>query len=477
MLRVHAGGEDSGVIPAVACVEACFVRVFGAGPQEYELSLAGGAPVAGQELEPNDRAVDANELQPGAPMQGTYLSAEDEDWYRLPLSAGPTDALRVEVTAVAGVRPELEVRSLGDGALLATFRANEALYVRDLSLHLGQQAAMPDAGVADAGDADAGGAAVDAGVADAAATAVLDAGAADAGAAAGGAAVADLAAVPGYFLVVKGRSRHGAPLTPYTLTATVEPGAPGLEQEPNDDPRHATPMHEAAVGYLAPAGDQDWFRVHTDAPAVLHAELSGADRADLELAAYGPGDKPALLARVNEGGPREVEVLPAIGLPAGDSYLLVQSAPRQLEGKWVRDAEDRQNPYKLVVQLSPDDGSLEREPDNDATTAQALALPVAVKGFIWPRKDVDFFRFHVEAGHQPVSIFLSAVRGVDLGLRLYQLHGDQPPEVIGSSDAVRGEGEEKLVAVPLKEGDYAVEVQSPRNKDASASDPYTLRVQ
>ena len=55
--------------------------------------------------------------------------------------------------------------------------------------------------------------------------------------------------------------------------------------------------------------------------------------------------------------------------------------------------------------------------------------------------------------------------------------GDQPPEVIGSSDAVRGEGEEKLVAVPLKEGDYAVEVQSPRNKDASASDPYTLRIQ
>ncbi|MGE5047706.1 MAG: hypothetical protein ACM3PC_03990 [Deltaproteobacteria bacterium] len=467
VLRVHAGGEDSGVIPAVACVEACFVRVSGAGPQDYELSVAGGPPVAGQELEPNDRAVDANELQPGVAVQGTYLSGDDEDWYRLPLTAGPMDVLRVEVTAVEGVRPELEVRSLADGALLATFRANEALYVRNLSLHLGQQAAIPDAGVAnaDAGDADAG--AVDGGVADAAA------GAPDAGPAA-----SEVPPVPGYLLVLKGRSRHGAPLTPYTLTATVEPGAPGLEQEPNDDPHHATPIRETAVGYLAPAGDQDWFRIHTDAPAVLHAELSGADRADLELAVYGPGaDKPALLARVNEGGPREVEVLPAIGLPAGDSYVLVQSAPRQLEGKWVRDAEDRQTPYRLAVQLLPDDGSMEREPDNDAVTAQTLALPIAVKGYIWPRKDVDFFRFHVQAGHQPVSILLSAVRGVDLALRLYQLHGDQPPEIIGSSDAARGEGEEKLVSVPLKEGDYAVEVMSPRNKDASASEPYTLRVQ
>jgi hypothetical protein len=72
---------------------------------------------------------------------------------------------------------------------------------------------------------------------------------------------------------------------------------------------------------------------------------------------------------------------------------------------------------------------------------------------------------------------LPAVRGVDLQLRLYQLRGDRPPEVIGSSDSKRGDGEEKLIAVPLKEGDYAVEVSSPRHKDASASQAYTLTVQ
>jgi hypothetical protein len=444
ILRVHAGGEDPGVVPALACIEACFVRVSGAGPQAYELTVLGAEPQPGQEMEPNDRAVDATELQAGKPMQGTYLSLEDEDWYRLVLAPGATDVLRVEVTQVAGVRPELEVRALQDGALLATFRGTDALLVRDLSLHLGE---ARSAGVAGGGTEDGG---------------APDAGAAPAG----------------YYLVVKGKSRRGAPTTPYRLTATLEQGAPDLEIEPNDDPQHATPLRESATGFIAPAGDRDWYRIHAELPMVLHAELSGADRADLELLAYADAgsDKPRLIARVNEGGARETEVLPAVGIPAGDSFLMVQAAARELEGKWVRDGEDRQNPYRLLVQLSPDDGTTEREPNDSVAAAQQIPLPIALKGWIWQRKDVDVFRFHVEAGHAPVSVVLAAVRGVDLQLRLYELRGDRPPEVIGSSDAKRGEGEEKLLSVPLKEGDFAVEVSSPRNKDASASQPYTLTV-
>jgi len=462
LLRVHAGGDDPGLIPATTCLEACFVKVSGTGPQNYELSVLGVDPPAGEELEPNNRAVDATELQLGKPMRGTYLSAEDEDWFRLAVPPGSPEVLRIEVTAVAGVRPELEVRALADAALLATFRGSDGLFVRDLSLRLGEQA---DAGVADAGVLE------DAGVPDGGAASMdMDAGAGVTPSPSPGS---------GYYLVLKGKSRRGAPLIPYTLTATLEAGAPDLEIEPNDDPEHATPLRETATGFIAPAGDQDWYRVHADAPMVLHAELSGADRADLELAVYtsAGAEKPRLLARANEGGPREPEVLPAVGIPAGDSYVLVQAAARQLEGKWVRDGEDRQTPYRLAVQLAPDDGTTEREPNDDVASAQAITLPVALKGWIWPRKDVDVFRFHVAAGQTPVSVLLSAVRGVDLQLRLYQLHGERPAEVIGSSDVRRGEGEEKLVAVPLKEGDYAVEVSSPRNKDASASQPYTLSVQ
>src|SRR3989440_6204950 len=343
LLRVHAGGDDPGVVPALACLEACFLKVSGAGPQDYELTVLGAEPQPDEELEPNDRAVDATPLQPGKPMRGTYLSADDEDWYRLELKPSAMDALRIEVTAVAGARPELEVRALADASLLATFRGADELLVRDLSVHL---ADLPDGGAVDR--AGFGG-----GLAHEADGGVMDRG-----------LPATVPAGGGYYLVLKGHSRRGAPLTPYTITATLEAGAPDLEIEPNDDPQHATPLRDTATGFIAPVGDQDWYRIHSDAPAILHAELTGADRADLELAVFADGaaEKPRLLARVNEGGPREPEVLPAVGVPAGDSYLLVQAAARQFGGKWVRDGGGRQTPYRLAVPPVPHHGSTEDEP-------------------------------------------------------------------------------------------------------------------
>jgi hypothetical protein len=207
--------------------------------------------------------------------------------------------------------------------------------------------------------------------------------------------------------------------------------------------------------------------------------VSALDRADVELSVLAPGakptDRPVQLARSNEGGLREGEVIPAVRIPAGDSFVMVTGAARQLDGKWVRDAEDPDHLYKLTATLAPDDGSMEREPNDTLASAQEVPLPATTRGWIWPRKDVDVYRFHVPAGAPPATIRVSAVRGVDLQLRLFEVRGTSG-EVIGTSDSARGEGEEHLVAVPLKEGDYAVEVSSPRNKDASATQPYTLTI-
>src|SRR5207245_6656598 len=111
------------------------------------LTVAGTAPLEGRELEPNDRAVDATPMVAGKPVEGTYGWPEDEDWYRVEVrDAKPGQFLRVELTGVSGVRPEMEVRALQDGALLATGRAQiegDGVFLRDLRLALGTTGATP----------------------------------------------------------------------------------------------------------------------------------------------------------------------------------------------------------------------------------------------------------------------------------------------------------------------------------------------
>ncbi len=523
LVRLRSAAGDPLSLHQLVCTEACYLKLTGASGG-YTLTVLGGPPEPGLELEPNDRAVDATPLAAGEAMRGYYGSATDQDWFKLLLpELRPGQFLRLELSGVPGVRAGLEVRSL-DGTLVAEYRGaaeGEPIFIRNLattppplapplhtsaagledggtslkSLETPLKAPSADIRTADEASRDSG-TALD--IADAATsdsgTTPDDAGGSPADA---GAPVIDAGtpsgnsgpAPAGYYLVVKStylsRTKRGANAKdPYTLLASLESGPADLELEPNDDPQHATDLGPglSRSGYLAPAGDVDWYRVRADKASVLHVELSALERADVELSVWSapakPGDKPQLLARANEGGVKEGEVLPAVGIPAGDSFIKVESALRDVDGKKTRDGEDRQTLYKLTAQLAPDDGTLEREP-NDAAHPQPATLPFTVKGFIWPRKDVDVFQFHVPEGQPPITIRVSAVRGVDLQLELRQLgpDGKGPGETIGTADAVKGEGEESIVAVPVKPGDYQVEVSSPRHKDASATQGYTLSVQ
>ena len=539
LLRTRVVAGQPALIPAVVCAEACFVRASSADRASYTLSILGSAPRPDHEIEPNDRLIDATPLQPGARMQGTYGSPEDEDWYRIEVKdPKPGQFLRVELNGVAGVRAEMEVRGL-DGVLLETVRGGtvgEGISIRDLALvreteeadagvtavdgGVAQADGGVDGGVAAAGAVDAGVGALDAGAGgpdvdgggaigsppapdasafaapglpDAGAIATLapdagspDAGSSDAGSPDGG--VVGAAPAPhGFVFVVRSglypgprsRMRGADPRLPYTLFAALESGPDDLEIEPNDDAAHATPMGSGTrSGYLAPAGDADFYRIRTDQPMILRAEVSGLERADVEmqvLAASRAGGKPTLLARANEGGVREGEVIPALWIPAGDTYIAILGAARQLEGKSVRDAEDRDHLYKLTASLFPDDGTWEREPNDDPVRTTEVTLPAAIKGYIWPRRDRDCFRFHVPAGSGTLTTRVFPARGMDLQLRLWEIHGKRA-DVIGTADAVRGEGEEAMVAVPVREGDYAVEVSSPRNKDASPSEQYEVQI-
>src|SRR5438128_1549774 len=193
----------------------CACREKGAAPVPAAESPAAPAPPERiREQEPNDFQR-AQQIPARAVVTGSLEAPRDDGWFRVRVPAGKTlalrmelkpsamDALRIEVTAVAGARPELEVRALADASLLATFRGTDELLVRDLSVHLADlrdgglgDRRVADGVVADGGDADGG----------------LTDGGFPAGAAAGG----------GYYLVLRGHSRSGAPLTPCTIPAALE---------------------------------------------------------------------------------------------------------------------------------------------------------------------------------------------------------------------------------------------------------------
>src|SRR5207248_1793434 len=193
------------------------------------------------------------------------------------------------------------------------------------------------------------------------------------------------------------------------------------------------------------------------AAAVVPVAAAAAYYLVLRSAPIGTGRKttrvanprvPYKLVAAVESGPEDLEQEPndepgrATDIASGGSRTGYLSPPGDVD--WYRVHSDQ--PMILHVEVSP----LER------ADLELSVLAAGIHGWIWPRRDVDVFRFYIPPGAAPVTIRLSPVRGVDLALRLLELRGARA-DVIGTADAVRGEGEEQMVAVPLKEGDYAVE--------------------
>jgi hypothetical protein len=102
---------------------------------------------------------------------------------------------------------------------------------------------------------------------------------------------------------VAARARDVAFDAPYRLTLRAVAAAPDLEREPNNGPGSATPWPDGAPtmrGYLAPRGDEDWFRftapagktrarVSLEAPSGLAASVRLVDEARAPL---GPSTGP-----------------------------------------------------------------------------------------------------------------------------------------------------------------------------------------
>jgi hypothetical protein len=460
----------------------------------YTLSVRYAEPKPGMEVEPNDRHADATELQPQADVwtiQGLYGSPGDEDHFRIVLDASadagtttgvdagsapsaallpdagapvaatpegfpaqppplggaraeadagvvvqepPRIALRLELSGVQGVRPEVQILSEAEAPLF-TGRGTEGqpLSQRNVAVRATDR-------------------------------------------------VIDVVVKSAWTGTGKEARRGFDPEHPYTLTVSREAAGANAEYEPNDDLAHATPLPLDGYreGFLTPKSDVDYYVVRPSQPSLIRFELSGVEKLDLQLSVVEPGAKPGtekVLQRSNDGVVKEPERLNSVACEK-ECFVKVEGALRKVDGKWVREFENPDQPYRLTARAIPDDGSEEREPNDGADQATALTLGKPIRGTIYPRKDVDYFR--LDLSDQPVKTALKAtltgILKVDVALFLYQRNDDGSLSLVQTSDRAKGDAPE-IIRYAADPGVYLFKVQDSRNRESNFQDSYQLTVE
>jgi hypothetical protein len=450
----------------------------------YTLSLLFAEPALGFEMEPNDRAADATEVTSMPEGQGPWVvkgvigHGGDEDYFRLvlappeggdagaggadggfraePLVPGgegyPPDALaadagaglpppevprvplRIAVSAVPGVRLEVQVLSEAQAQLFLGRalegqpfdQRNVAVRAADHVVYVVVRGAWTGAG--------------------------------------------------------KEAHRGSNPDVPYTLTVSREASGGNAEYEPNDDLAHATPLPPNGYreGFLSPASDVDYYVLRVPQPSLARFELSGLDKVDLVLSVVEPGARPGtekMLLKSNDGAVKEPERLNSVAC-ASECFVKVEGAPRKVDGKWVRDFENAEQPYRLSVVTTPDTGAEEREPNDTAETATPLSPGKPVRGTVYPKRDVDFYR--LDLGDRPVKTPLRAtltgILKVDVALYLYRQEADGALTLVQTADRAKGDAPE-IIHYAAEPGTYFFKVQDSKNRESNFQDSYQLTVE
>lgn len=455
----------------------------------YTLNVRYHTAEEGAEREPNDRAVDASRLQLGQAVAGFLGQAGDEDWYRLELpqsatpatppegtanaptsESGPTGtdttaqpggspqlqvpvpipgqglqlaeeeppavALKVELSALEGVRPELAVLSEAEAPLFTTPKGKEGegFVLRNIGIRASDR-------------------------------------------------VVYLVVKSGWMGTGKEARRGFNPEKAYTLTVSLEEAGATAELEPNDELHKATPLPTSGhrEGFLSPRGDVDNFVLRTSEPLLARLEVSGVERMDLELAVVEPptgdGQKETVLQRANEGTLKEPERLNNVACN-GTCYFRVLGAARKVDGKWVRDSENADQPYRLTVTTMPDNGGEEREPNNTVDRTTDLTPGRAVRGTVYPLKDVDYYRLDLSDRpvRTPLKATLLGILKVDVALFLHRLGEDGKLSLVQTADRARGDQPE-AIRYSAEPGVYVLEVRDSRNRESNFQDSYQLTVE
>ena len=151
---------------------------------------------------------------------------------------------------------------------------------------------------------------------------------------------------------------------------------------------------------------------------------------------------------------------------------------RKIDGKWVKDYENSEQPYRLTVSSVADTGAEEREPNNTPAQATPIQLNRPIRGTVHPKKDVDFFR--LDLSNRPVRVPLrvtaTGLLKVHLGLYLHRMNEEGKLSLLQTADQARGDAPE-VIRYSAEPGIYFIEIRDSKNRESNFQDYYQLTVE
>ena len=156
--------------------------------------------------------------------------------------------------------------------------------------------------------------------------------------------------------------------------------------EPNNALGDATEIvfGEAAGGYISPKGDADFYKFFVESPGILAVELSAVpDEMRTRIDFYGKNFN--WITRTDASNPGDLATLKLDLANPGWYYVGISD----IQGK-LHNAE-----YTFQVSLEPVVDS--SEPNNVLGDATTIDFGKAVKGYIFPKGDGDFYKFYVNS--------------------------------------------------------------------------------
>jgi len=411
----NGGAGAPEVIPNVAVTTGeYFIVVKEAGKKksgadgQYTLSANVTPQNPGDEVEPNDTRPDAVEIAPGTPIRGYFGRRKDVDWYRVKLPENVPES-------------NLRVELTGLASVpFATLSAQDEIEVvlKKGATGRGTNLLFPNVFVK---------------------------------------------ANQRFLYLVAAGGKGFSVKDAYTITTQLTPrlGA-DEEKEPNDRVIHATPLakNQKMKGFIAPAGDEDWYVIEAPNASIARITVTGVDNVDLVLSLHDPSGKE--IVRVDEGKLRDGEIIPNAFIQ-GKALIRVAAKARQ---------ENVFQTYELTAEWKNAAPGEEREPNETAAQANLFELGGSVKGFIFPKKDVDVYRLDIPAVGPTARSIRFELRGmpkVPLTLTLKDAQG-----VVFAKAGPRPAEEQLTLDKPMPAGLYHVEIAG--GGESNPRDVYELRV-